>query len=85
MFWQLARTLATAATGRKGKVYASALEAVRDIPDGATICVGGFGLCGIPENLITALLEVGSRNLTVASNNAGCVPQRAAPASMAGH
>jgi 3-oxoacid CoA-transferase subunit A len=57
-------------------VYATALDAVRDIPHGATICVGGFGLCGIPENLISALLQVGSRDLTVASNNAGCGPRR---------
>ena len=41
------------------------------IPDGATILMGGFGLCGIPENLIAALHERGTKNLTVISNNAG--------------
>jgi acyl-CoA hydrolase len=41
------------------KIYASAMEAVKDIKDGATLCVGGFGLCGIPENLIAALKETG--------------------------
>jgi len=53
------------------KVIASAREAVAGIPEGATILMGGFGLCGIPENLITALKERGTGNLTVASNNAG--------------
>jgi 3-oxoacid CoA-transferase/3-oxoacid CoA-transferase subunit A len=50
---------------------ASALEAVRDIPDGATILAGGFGLCGIPENGIRALRELGTKNLVVVSNNCG--------------
>ncbi len=53
------------------KVYASALEAVADIPDGAMLMAGGFGLCGIPENLILALRERGVRDLTVVSNNCG--------------
>lgn len=53
------------------KVWASAAEAVKDIPSNATVLVGGFGLCGIPENLITALRDTGSKNLTVVSNNAG--------------
>src|SRR2546422_4464538 len=53
------------------KVVASAEEAVAQIPDGATIMMGGFGLCGIPENLITALHRRGTRGLTVISNNAG--------------
>jgi 3-oxoacid CoA-transferase/3-oxoacid CoA-transferase subunit A len=53
------------------KVYASALDAVRDIPDGATILAGGFGLCGIPENCIAALRELGPKGLTVVSNNCG--------------
>jgi len=51
------------------KVYESAIEAVRDIPDGATILAGGFGLCGIPENCIAALRELGTKNLVVVSNN----------------
>jgi 3-oxoacid CoA-transferase subunit A len=53
------------------KVVASADEAVRDVFDGATVMVGGFGLCGIPENLIRALVKKGVRNLTTISNNAG--------------
>jgi 3-oxoacid CoA-transferase subunit A len=53
------------------KVVASAEEAVRDVSDGATIMVGGFGLCGIPENLIRALVRKGVKNLTTISNNAG--------------
>lgn len=54
-----------------GKVWANADEAVRDVHDGATILVGGFGLCGIPENLIAALVRKGVKNLTAVSNNAG--------------
>ncbi|MCL2448439.1 MAG: CoA transferase subunit A [Polyangiaceae bacterium] len=53
------------------KVVASAIEAVRDIPDGATLLAGGFGLCGIPESCIRALRELGTTNLTVVSNNCG--------------
>jgi 3-oxoacid CoA-transferase subunit A len=53
------------------KVLADAAAAVALIPDGATIMMGGFGLCGIPENLIAALHARGTRNLTVISNNAG--------------
>lgn len=53
------------------KVFKNALEAIHDIQDGATIMVGGFGLCGIPENLIVALKTKGVKNLTVVSNNAG--------------
>ena len=53
------------------KVISGADEAVALIPDGATIMVGGFGLCGIPENLIGALRRRGTRHLTIISNNAG--------------
>ena len=53
------------------KVVASADEAIRDIPDGATIMIGGFGLCGIPENLIRALARKGTKDLTTISNNVG--------------
>ncbi len=53
------------------KVVKSAAEAVRDVPDGATVMVSGFGLCGIPENLINALRDHGAKGLTVISNNAG--------------
>jgi 3-oxoacid CoA-transferase subunit A len=53
------------------KVFASADEAIVDINDGATIMVGGFGLCGIPENLIRAMVKKGVKNLTTISNNVG--------------
>jgi 3-oxoacid CoA-transferase subunit A len=53
------------------KVVAAAIDAVRDIPHGATILAGGFGLCGIPENCIRALRELGTRDLVVVSNNCG--------------
>ncbi len=53
------------------KVFPDADAAVADLPDGATVMVGGFGLCGIPENLIEALRRKGVRDLTVISNNAG--------------
>jgi len=53
------------------KVVASADEAVADIPDGATVMVSGFGLCGNPENLIAALHRKGVKDLTVISNNCG--------------
>ena len=53
------------------KVVASAEEAIQDVFDGATIMVGGFGLCGMPENLIRALAHKGGKNLTTISNNAG--------------
>jgi len=49
----------------------SAEEAIANIHDGATILMGGFGLCGIPENLIEALRKKGTKDLTVVSNNAG--------------
>jgi 3-oxoacid CoA-transferase subunit A len=53
------------------KRVANADDALARIEDGATILLGGFGLCGIPENLIAALLRKGSKNLTLVSNNAG--------------
>ncbi len=53
------------------KVVANADEAIRDVPDGSTIMIGGFGLCGIPENLIRALARKGTKNLTTISNNVG--------------
>ena len=53
------------------KVVASAVEAIRDIKDGDTLMLGGFGLCGIPENCIAALVKHGAKNLTCISNNAG--------------
>src|SRR5918997_2544156 len=53
------------------KVVASAADAVADIPDGATVAVGGFGLVGIPELLINALLDQGATDLETVSNNCG--------------
>jgi 3-oxoacid CoA-transferase subunit A len=49
----------------------TAADAVSEIPEGATVLVGGFGLCGIPETLITALRDSGIGGLTAVSNNAG--------------
>ncbi|MFJ6266164.1 CoA transferase subunit A [Lysinibacillus xylanilyticus] len=56
---------------RKGKVWNSFEEAVADIKDGDTLAVGGFGLCGIPEKSIAALVQRGTKDLTVVSNNCG--------------
>src|SRR5690349_282771 len=53
------------------KVVESAADAVADVPDGATVLAGGFGLCGIPELCIAALREKGVKQLTVVSNNCG--------------
>jgi len=53
------------------KVYNDAEQAVADISDGAVLMLGGFGLCGIPENCISALVKKGTKNLTCISNNAG--------------
>ena len=59
------------AVERLKKVVASADDAVRDIPEGATIMIGGFGLCGIPESLIDALVRRGVKGLHTISNNMG--------------
>ena len=53
------------------KVVASAREAIADIPDGATLAVGGFGLCGVPIKLLDAMLEQGASDLVTISNNCG--------------
>jgi len=53
------------------KVVKNAQEAIHDIENGAVIMLGGFGLCGIPENCISALVQKGTKNLTCISNNAG--------------
>ena len=53
------------------KIYKNGEHAVEDIKDGSTIMLGGFGLCGIPENCINALVKKGTKNLTCISNNAG--------------
>ncbi len=57
---------------RSDKVFPDAVSALRDVlRDGMTLMAGGFGACGVPENLIAAVRELGTRNLTVVSNNAG--------------
>src|SRR6478672_8839974 len=53
------------------KVVASADQAVQDVFDGATVMVGGYGLCGVPENLLRALVRKGAKNLNTISNNVG--------------
>lgn len=53
------------------KVFAHAMDALHDVADGATLMLGGFGLCGIPENCIAALVQKGVSGLTCISNNAG--------------
>ena len=53
------------------KVYESAAAAVADIADGATVAVGGFGLCGIPDQLIDAIAATSATDLEVFSNNCG--------------
>jgi 3-oxoacid CoA-transferase A subunit len=53
------------------KIFQTAAEAVADIPSNSTLCIGGFGLCGIPENLLHALVAKGVTGLTCVSNNAG--------------
>ncbi|MGZ4001112.1 MAG: CoA-transferase, partial [Mucilaginibacter sp.] len=53
------------------KVVSNADEAIRDIQDGMTLMLGGFGLCGLPENCIAALVRKGVKDLTCISNNAG--------------
>lgn len=58
-------------SARRARIFDSADAAVADVPDGARILFGGFGLCGIPENLIAALAKKGTKNLTGVSNNAG--------------
>ncbi|KAM4837560.1 succinyl-CoA:3-ketoacid coenzyme A transferase 1, mitochondrial-like [Urocitellus parryii] len=58
-------------THRHTKFYTDPVEAVKDISDGATVLIGGFGLCGIPENLIGALLKTRAKGLTAVSNSAG--------------
>uniref|UniRef100_A0A2K6LSY7 Succinyl-CoA:3-ketoacid-coenzyme A transferase n=1 Tax=Rhinopithecus bieti TaxID=61621 RepID=A0A2K6LSY7_RHIBE len=63
-----ARRFATSSRPR-AKFYTDPVEMVKDISDGATIMVGGFGLCGIPENLIAALLRTGVKDLQVVSSN----------------
>lgn len=68
---QKTRCLSLTASPRAAQFFDSTAECVRDIPDGARLLVGGFGLCGIPENLIAAIRERGVKELTCVSNNAG--------------
>lgn len=56
---------------KKSKIVDNALDAIKDVQDGSKILVGGFGLCGIPENLIGAMTKHGAKDLTVISNNPG--------------
>ncbi|KAF8773118.1 succinyl-CoA:3-ketoacid coenzyme A transferase 1, mitochondrial-like [Argiope bruennichi] len=56
---------------KQAEFFRNSEEAIHDISDGAKLLVGGFGLCGIPENLIAALVKRGQKNLTIVSNNAG--------------
>ena len=65
------RALFSTSSVVRSKLYDSPDAAVADVKDGATVLVGGFGLCGNPENLIAALARNGSKRLTVVSNNAG--------------
>ncbi|KAF7267869.1 succinyl-CoA:3-ketoacid CoA transferase [Rhynchophorus ferrugineus] len=67
----LSCTFATAPSVQKKKIYNDIKEAIQDIQDGSKLLIGGFGLCGIPENLISALLQHEAKDLVVVSNNAG--------------
>lgn len=67
----VAKSLAARFASSTHKVFPDADAAVKDIPSGAKLVVGGFGLCGIPENAIQALVKQGAKNLTCVSNNAG--------------
>merc|ERR1719512_503652 len=69
--WQASHLFFRSAATSSNKVVGSADEAVADMKDGSTLCIGGFGLCGIPENLIGAIQRKGTKDLTAVSNNAG--------------
>ena len=53
------------------KIVASPAQALADVPDGATVMIGGFGTAGIPNELVDGLIEQGARDLTIVNNNAG--------------
>ena len=55
----------------KSKIYKSAAEAVKGIENGSVVGVGGFGICGTPENIIGAVLKQNTKDLTIISNNCG--------------
>src|SRR3546814_7502184 len=61
----------TAGIGMISKIFDSARQALADVPDGACIMVGGFGLAGQPKELIDALLDQGAKDLVIVNNNAG--------------
>ena len=67
----LSRFHSTSTVVKKNKVFPSSAEAVKDIPNGATILIGGFGPCGLPDNLLTAVKNAGPKKLHVIGNNAG--------------
>ncbi|XP_030371868.1 succinyl-CoA:3-ketoacid-coenzyme A transferase, mitochondrial [Scaptodrosophila lebanonensis] len=69
--FKLIACYSTSGKPHKGKIYASAQDAIADVQDGAYILFGGFGVCGIPEKMIEALRDKGVKNLTAASNNGG--------------
>ena len=69
--WGLDDDVFLRTTKRMNKVFKDALSALHDLQDGTTLMLGGFGLCGIPEHCISALVQKGTRNLTCISNNAG--------------
>lgn len=71
MFRSLATRRYSHSALARSKVFPSAEAAVADIKDGSVLTVGGFGLCGIPEKLIAAVKQKGTKNLTCVSNNAG--------------
>jgi hypothetical protein len=67
----LGRFASNSTVVKKNKVYRTSEEAVKDIPDGSTILIGGFGPCGLPDNLLTAVKNAGPKKLHVVGNNAG--------------
>lgn len=67
----LSCTFATTPVSQRKKIYKDIKEAIKDIKDGSKLLIGGFGLCGIPENLIGALIQHEAKDLVVVSNNAG--------------
>lgn len=64
-------TCSYSTTKKSNKIFHNINEAVKDIKDGSKLLVGGFGLCGIPENLIQAVNKTCAKDLTIVSNNAG--------------
>ncbi|XP_035226639.1 succinyl-CoA:3-ketoacid coenzyme A transferase 1, mitochondrial-like isoform X4 [Stegodyphus dumicola] len=69
--FQVSKARFSLSYGTRAEFFENSSEAIQDIPDNARLLVGGFGLCGIPENLISAIYKKGIKDLTVVSNNAG--------------